>query len=34
MGNYLELWDDARYRAKEAAVLEQPMPEALQDFTF
>lgn len=34
MGNYLELWDDQRYKAKEAAVLEQPMPEALQDFTF
>lgn len=34
MGNYLELWDAQRYKAKEAAVLEQPMPEALQDFTF
>lgn len=34
MGNYLELWDDQRYKAKEAAVLEQPMPDALQDFTF
>jgi MraZ protein len=34
MGNYLELWDAPRYKAKEAAVLEQPMPEALQDFTF
>lgn len=34
MGNYLEIWDAQRYKAKEAAVLEQPMPEALQDFTF
>ena len=34
MGNHLELWDAARHSAAEAAVLQQPMPEALQDFTF
>lgn len=34
MGNHLELWDAQRYAAAEAKVLEQPMPEVLQDFTF
>ncbi len=34
MGNHLELWDAQRHAAAEAAVLQQPMPDALQDFTF
>lgn len=34
MGTHLELWDAARHAANEAAVLEQPMPEVLQDFSF
>lgn len=34
MGTHLELWDAARRAANEAAVLEQPMPEVLQDFSF
>ncbi len=34
MGSHLELWDAARHAAHEAAVVEQPMPQALQDFTF
>ncbi|WP_110400089.1 division/cell wall cluster transcriptional repressor MraZ [Sphaerotilus hippei] len=34
MGNHLELWDAQRYAAAEAAVLQQPMPDVLQDFSF
>ncbi len=34
MGNHLELWDAERHAAAEAAVLQQPMPEVLQDFSF
>lgn len=34
MGGYLELWDAARHAAHEAETLEQPMPDALQDFSF
>jgi MraZ protein len=34
MGNHLELWDAQRHAAAEAAVLQQPMPEVLQDFSF
>ncbi|MEY8876894.1 MAG: division/cell wall cluster transcriptional repressor MraZ [Leptothrix sp. (in: b-proteobacteria)] len=34
MGNHLELWDAQRHAAAEAAVLQQPMPDALQDFSF
>lgn len=34
MGNHLELWDAQRHVAAEAAVLLQPMPDALQDFSF
>lgn len=34
MGNHLELWDKQRHDAAEAAVLQQPMPDVLQDFSF
>jgi MraZ protein len=34
MGSHFELWDAQRYAAHEAEVMAQPMPEALQDFTF
>lgn len=34
MGNHLELWDVQRHSAAEAALLQQPMPAALQDFSF
>ena len=34
MGNHFELWDAQRYAAHEAEVMAQPMPGALQDFTF
>ena len=34
MGSHFELWDAERYAAHEAQVMAQPMPEALQDFTF
>jgi MraZ protein len=34
MGNHLELWDVQRHAAAEAALLEQPMPALLQDFSF
>ena len=34
MGSHLELWDAAKHAAHEATVVEQPMPQALQDFTF
>lgn len=34
MGSHFELWDVARYAAHEAEVMSQPMPDALQDFTF
>ncbi len=34
MGSHFELWDVERYAVHEAAVMVQPMPEALQDFTF
>ena len=34
MGGHLELWDAQRYAAHEAAALQQPMPAALQDFSF
>lgn len=34
MGSHFELWDAARYAEHEAKVMEQPMPEALQDFSF
>jgi MraZ protein len=34
MGSHFELWDAARYAEHEARVMEQPMPEALQDFSF
>jgi len=34
MGSHFELWDAARYAAHEAEVMAQPMPDALQDFTF
>ncbi len=33
MGNHLELWDVQRHAAAEAALLQQPMPAALQDFS-
>lgn len=34
MGSHFELWDTQKYAEHEAAVMAQPMPEALQDFTF
>jgi len=34
MGSHFELWDAARYAEHEARVMEQPMPEALQSFSF
>ncbi|MEX8495939.1 division/cell wall cluster transcriptional repressor MraZ [Sphaerotilus sp.] len=34
MGNHLELWDVQRHSAAEAALLQQPMPVLLQDFSF
>lgn len=34
MGSHFELWDAQKYAAHEAEVMAQPMPEALQDFTF
>ena len=34
MGSHFELWDAARYADHEARVMEQPMPEALQSFSF
>jgi MraZ protein len=34
MGSHFELWDAERHAAHEAAVMAQPMPAALQDFTF
>jgi MraZ protein len=34
LGSHFELWDAQRYAAHEADVMAQPMPEALQDFTF
>ncbi|AWI55318.1 cell division/cell wall cluster transcriptional repressor MraZ [Aquabacterium olei] len=34
MGSHFELWDADRYAAHEAEVMAQPMPDALQDFTF
>lgn len=32
MGSRLELWDSERHAAHEAAVLAQPMPDALRNF--
>ena len=34
MGSHFELWDAQRYAVHEAEVMAQPMPSALQDFTF
>ena len=34
MGSHLELWDVQRHAAAEAALLQQPMPAGLQDFSF
>ncbi len=34
MGSHFELWDAARYAEHEARVMAQPMPEALQNFSF
>lgn len=34
MGSHFELWDAERYAAHEAAVMQQGMPAALQDFSF
>jgi MraZ protein len=34
MGSHFELWDAQKYAAHEAEVMAQPMPDALQDFTF
>jgi MraZ protein len=34
MGSHFELWDAERHAAHEAEVMAQPMPAALQDFTF
>ena len=34
MGSHFELWDAARYAEHEAKVMAEPMPEALQNFSF
>jgi MraZ protein len=34
MGSHFELWDAERYAAHEAAVMAQPMPQVLSDFSF
>jgi MraZ protein len=34
MGSHFELWDAERYAAHEAAVMAQPMPPVLSDFSF
>ena len=34
MGEHFELWDKARYEAKEAEAMQAPMPEAFEDFAF
>ncbi len=34
MGSHFELWDKATYEAKEAAALQQPVPEVFKDFSF
>jgi MraZ protein len=34
LGGHLELWDAERHAKHEAAVLQQPMPDALQDLVF
>jgi hypothetical protein len=34
MGHHLELWAADRHAASEAALLQQPMPEVLRNFTF
>ncbi|HRH27814.1 MAG TPA: division/cell wall cluster transcriptional repressor MraZ [Aquabacterium sp.] len=34
MGSHFELWDAERYAAHEAAVMAQPMPDVLADFSF
>ena len=34
MGSHFELWDAERYAAHEAAVMAQPMPDVLTDFSF
>jgi MraZ protein len=34
MGTYLELWDAQTYATKEAAAMQQPMPDVLKGFIF
>lgn len=34
MGTYFELWDKAKYEAREAAVMQAELPEAFKDFSF
>ena len=34
MGSHFELWEAERYAAHEAAVMAQPMPDVLADFSF
>lgn len=34
MGSHLELWDAERYAAHEAEVMQQGLPDVLQDFSF
>lgn len=34
MGEHFELWDKARYEAKEAEAMQAPMPEVFEDFAF
>ena len=34
MGTHFELWDKAAYDAKEAAALQQEMPDVFKDFSF
>lgn len=34
LGDHLELWSPERHAASEAALLQQPMPDVLSNFTF
>ncbi|NDY92274.1 division/cell wall cluster transcriptional repressor MraZ [Ideonella sp. TBM-1] len=34
VGSHLELWQPVRYEAKEQALLSQPMPESIRQFSY
>jgi MraZ protein len=34
MGNHFELWDKAKYEAKEAEAMREPMPDVFKEFSF